>query len=245
MTAGMVLRNYLPDHHLNTDSKDAIRLATVIVGTLSALALGLLIASAKTTYDNADLELRTSAARIVLLDRVMAHYGPETTTARQQLAKVVERRLRRGWTAATADEAAGGEAEFQDIELVQSNLRDLVPTNDIQRSLQSRALEVSGMVAEGHWLLVESANTGLPWPFLTILVLWLALLFATFGLQAPPNPTVICILAVCALSVATAIFLITEMADPYQGLLHISDEPLREALGRLGQGDATQATFTK
>ena len=78
VVAGIFIRDRLPKHHLSTDSKEAIKLATAVVGTLSALAVGFLIASAKTAFDDAEAELRTSVARVVLLDRVMAHYGPET-----------------------------------------------------------------------------------------------------------------------------------------------------------------------
>lgn len=226
------MRARLPDHHLNAESKDAIRLATAVVGTLSALALGLLIASAKSTYDNAEVEMRTAAARVLLLDRVMAQYGPETDKARE----LIEKRLSRGWTAETTDEpSAKALGEYQDIEAVQADLRSLTPKDAVQRSLQARALEVSGMVAETHWLLVESGKEGLPWAFLTVLVCWLALLFATFGLQAPTNPTVLSILLVCALSVAGAIFLISDMANPYVGLVHVSDAPLQSAIERLGK----------
>lgn len=233
---GMMVRARLPDHHLNAESKDVIRLATAVVGTLSALALGLLIASAKSTYDNAEVEMRTAAARVLLLDRVMAHYGPETGNARQLLRELIEKRLSRGWTAETTDQASGKTlGEYQDIEAVQGDLRSLSPRDAVQSSLQARALEVSGMVAETHWLLIESGSEGLPWPFLIVLVYWLSLLFATFGLQAPPNPTVVSILLVCALSVAGAIFLISDMANPYIGLIRISDAPLQSALARLGQ----------
>lgn len=233
---GMWMRAKLPDHHLSTDSKEVIRLATAVVGTLSALALGLLIASAKTAYDNADLELKSSAAHVVLLDRLMAHYGPETSDARNLLKKIIEKRLDRGWTVDTSDENSGQfHGEFQDIEAVQNSLRMLEPRTDAQRLIQTRALQVSGIVAEGHWLLVETNNEGLPWAFLTVLVFWLALLFGTFGLQAPPNGTVACILLVCSISVGGAVFLIVDMARPYTGVIHISDTPLRAALGRLGQ----------
>src|ERR1700736_3007604 len=74
---GMTLGAALPAHHLSSDSKDAIKLATAIVATLSALALGLLVASVKTSFDTADTQLRNSIARTVLLDRIMAHYGPK------------------------------------------------------------------------------------------------------------------------------------------------------------------------
>jgi hypothetical protein len=232
----MLLRFRLPGHHLNSDSKDVIRLATAVVGTLSALALGLLIASAKSTLDNAELEMRSSVARVVLLDRVMAHYGPETKDARDLLRQLVEKRLDRGWNAENTDQVSGKfVGEYQDIEGVQDSIRALSAETQAQRSLQARAVEVSETIAEAHWLLVETDDEGLPWAFLTVLIFWLALLFATFGLQTPPNGTVISILAVCALSVAGAIFLIVDMAHPYLGLIHVSAEPLQSALARLGQ----------
>lgn len=232
---GMFARSRLPEHHLNSESKDVIRLATAVVGTLSALALGLLIASAKSDYDNAQAEMKTSAARIVLLDRIMARYGPETEHPRAVLKQIIQKRLDRAWNAERADELSNGALpEFEDIEDIQDSLRALNPKDTAQGSLQTRALEVSGMIAEGHWQLVETTDEGLPVPFLIVLISWLALLFATFGLQAPLNSTVILIIIVCSLSVAGAIFVISDMASPYAGLIHISETPLRTALDRLG-----------
>lgn len=233
---GMRIRYSLPDHHLSSESKDVIRLATAIVGTLSALALGLLIASAKSTFEDANTEMRSSVARVLLLDRVLAHYGPETDSARRQLRALVEKRLERGWSVATIDEETGKfPSDYQDIEAVQDQIRSLQPQTDSQRMLQARAVEVSGQVAEAHWLLIETDNEGLPWAFLTVLVFWLSLLFGTFGLQAPPNATVALIMLVCALSVAGAVFLIVDMANPYIGFVHLSSDPLRAALQRLGE----------
>lgn len=232
----MVVRARLPGHHLQTDSTDVIRLATAVVGTLSALALGLLIASAKSSYDEAEEGLKTSMARIVLLDRLVDQYGPGTGDTRNLLRKIIEARLERGWNVTVVDRASGGlVGEFNYIEAVQKNLRSLTPENQVQQLIKSRALDVSGMIAEAHWLLVETESEGLPWPFLLVLVFWLALLFATFGLQAPPNGTVAAILIVCAVSVGGAVFLIVDMAQPYIGVIHVSDTPLLSALDRLGQ----------
>lgn len=232
---GMVFRDRLPSHHLNSESKEVIRLATAIVGTLAALALGLLIASANSDYKDAQTELDATAARIVLLDRLMAQYGAETGDARGVLRALIQSRLERGWTIeASDDQSAGRASAYRQIEAVQGRLRALEPTDPVHRLIQARALEVSGNVAEGHWLQIESADEGLPWGFFVVLVYWLALLFGTFGLQAPANPTVLAIIIVCALSVAGAIFAISDMANPYAGLIRISDEPLRGALARLG-----------
>jgi hypothetical protein len=232
---GMVLRDRLPSNHLNAESKEVIRLATAVVGTLAALALGLLIASAKSDYDSAQTELDATAARIVLLDRLMAQYGENADDARALLRTLIENRLERGWAIETStDQPAGPVSGYKQIEMVQGMLRALDPQDQVHRLIQMRALEVSGHVAEGHWLQVESADEGLPWGFFVVLVYWLALLFGTFGLQAPANPTVVAIIIVCALSVAGAVFAISDMANPYAGFIQISDEPLQGALARLG-----------
>ena len=66
---GMVLRRALPAHHLSTDSKDVVKLGMGLVGTMAALALGLLLASAKSAYDAQADELRQMSATVLLLDR--------------------------------------------------------------------------------------------------------------------------------------------------------------------------------
>jgi len=229
---GMVLGAVLPAHHLSSDSKDAIKLATAIVATLSALALGLLIASAKTSFDTADTQLRNSIAHTVLLDRILAHYGPETRDARAQLRDVVEKSLR----PVLRDEGSG-DASPNDpgIEPVQDKLRAMAPQTEAQRSLLSSALQVSGDIAEAHWLMFERSEAGFPWPFLMILVLWLVTLFFSFGLLAPRNATVLCIIFFCALSVTSAVFLIVDMEHPFVGFIQVSSAPLRDALEQLGR----------
>jgi hypothetical protein len=233
---GMTLGAALPAHHLSSDSKDAIKLATAIVATLSALALGLLVASAKTSFDTADTQLRNSIARTVLLDRVMAHYGPETREARAQLRQVVETSLRQvlgdGGTGGTNPNAVGDDPG---IEPVQDKLRAMAPRTEAQRWLLSRALQISGDIAEAHWLMFERSEAGFPWPFLTILVFWLVMLFVSFGLLAPRNATVLCIIFFCSLSVASAVFLIVDMEHPFFGFVQVSSAPLRDALDQLGR----------
>jgi hypothetical protein len=234
---GIWLRGRLPVHHLSSDSKDAIRLSTAIIGTLAALALGLLIASAKGAYDDARSELKTSAGRIVLLDRVMAHYGPETAAARQQMHDLLAARLRQSWAVRdVGSDPIDIIGDDRGVESVQDALRALVPANDGQRWLQNRALTISGEIAEAHWLLVEAETEGLPGAFVIVLVFWLALLFVSFGLMSPGNTTVMTTLFLCALSVAGAVFVIVDMDQPYLGLIYISDAPLREALNLLGKG---------
>ena len=90
---GIYLRTALPEHHLSTESKDVVKLGMGLIATMAALVLSLLIASTKGSYDTQRSELRQLSANIMLLDRVLAHYGPETKDSRDLLRHAVVRVL--------------------------------------------------------------------------------------------------------------------------------------------------------
>ena len=237
MLLGIFLRAVLPEHHLSDDSKDVLKLGIGIMGTLAALVLGLLIASAKGSFDTINSGLIQTGSKIILLDRVMAQYGPETKEVRDLLRRGVASVIERMWPekrmkqteVKPLDPRAGFEA-------LQDKLLQLSPQNDAQRWVQSRALQVSGEIAETRWLLFQQVGlSSLPMPFFVLLVSWLVIIFFSFGLFSPRNVTVIIVLLVCALSAAGALYLIQELDRPYGGLIRISSVPLRNALAHLGQ----------
>jgi hypothetical protein len=234
---GMLLRTILPGHHVSDESKDAVKLGIGLIATMAALVLALLIASAKGNFDTMSSGLRQTSSRVILLDRVMAQYGPETKEARELLRRTIASTIRRVWPedyiGQAIAEPPGGRVP---IEVIQDQLRQLAPRNNAQRWLQSRALQISGDIAEGRWLLVEQlGQSSVPMPFLVMLVFWLTVIFAGFGLFSPRNATVIAVLLICALSAAGALFLIMELDTPYEGLIKVSSAPLSNALVHLGQ----------
>jgi hypothetical protein len=95
----MFLHGVLPEHHLSADSKDVVKLGIALIATLSALVLSLPIASAKSAYDTRSNQLLQGSADIVLLDRVLAHYGPPTKEARSLLQRSVVVAIGRFWPA--------------------------------------------------------------------------------------------------------------------------------------------------
>jgi len=208
-----------------------------MIATMAALVLALLIASAKGNYDTMSSELRQASSRVILLDRVMAHYGPETNEARDLLRRSIASTIKRIWPEDNIEQAVAESTEGRvNIETIQDKLRQLSPRNDAQRWLQSRALEISSEIAEGRWLLIEQlGQRTLPMPFFVLMVFWLTIIFASFGLFSPRNATVITVLLICALSAAGSLFLIIELDTPYQGLIKVSSAPLRNALAHLGQ----------
>jgi hypothetical protein len=233
---GMMLRAVLPEHHLSNESKDVVKLGAGLIATLSALVLGLLIASAKSSFDAQRTGFQQLSANIVLLDRLLARYGPETKDARAALHRLVESTIDRLWPKdASQSSGLGAQAITASGTIVFERVRDLLPKTDVQRSLQSQALQICTDLAKTRLLLTEQDESAIPRPFLIVVVFWLTVLFTSFGLFSPLNPTVIATLLVCALSVAGAMFLIVDLDEPLGGLIQISSTPLRNALAQLGQ----------
>ena len=231
---GMVWARALPEHHLSADSKDVIKLATAIVATLAALVLGLLVASAKNSFDREESEFRQAAAQVVLLDRTLAAYGSDTRETRDLLRQVVAIRHNQIWPE-SGTEAAKAMSEGAGIEVVQSQVLNLPAQNDAQHWLKSTALQITSDIATARWSILEQTSSSARWPFLAILVFWLVVIFLSFGLFAPRNGSVIAALFISALSVAGSIYLILDMDRPYSGLIKISSAPLRITLDQLGR----------
>jgi len=234
--AGMFLRARLPEDHLNADSRDVIKLGTGMIATLAALALGLLISSAKGTFDSINSRLSQTGAKIILLDRSMAQYGPETREVRDILRRIVTTTIVRMWPAEKDKIAVEkvGQSEIAQEDMEQ-RIRQLSPQNDEQRQLQSQALRISSEIAEARWFFMEHVGqSSFPETMLILLVCWLTLIFFAFGLFSSPNATVIVVLIVCAFSVASSLFLILELDQPFSGLIKISSAPLLNTLAYLG-----------
>jgi type II secretory pathway pseudopilin PulG len=233
--SGIVLHRVLPREHLSDQAKDVIKVTMAMIATLAALVLGLLTASAKTSLDEKENAVRTWAAEAILLDRTLAQYGPETQEARTLLRQTIATRLAQLWpgegeTVTTDLIAKGG-----GIEGVQRLLLALTPKTDAQRWLQSTALQTTNSIAQSRWMIAQEIASDLRWPFLIVLIFWLTVIFASFGLFAPSNAIVLAALFVAALSVAGSIFLILEMDQPYSGFITVRPDPLRAALDQLGQ----------
>jgi Protein of unknown function (DUF4239) len=228
---GTLVRPLLSETHLQPDSKDLVKMATGLIGTLAALVLGLLIASAKSSFDQKTTQVKQLTATIILLDDLLAEYGPEAAPVRVLLRQSIPPLANRIWHEEQLPtgklvrfESTAEAASFED------QLERLSPNNDTQRSLQSRAIQAFTEGAQIRLLLFAQAGNSIPAPFLIILVFWLAAIFVSFTLFARTNLVVMAALLVCALSFAGAIFLVLELGNPFAGLMGISSATLRNVL---------------
>ena len=231
---GMFFRTLVPEKHLSSDTQDIVKLGIALIATMAALVLGLLVASAKSTYDTRRTQLLQVSADIILLDRVLANYGPETQDARVMLQRSVAAVLEQFWPPNRRRPVAI-DRKASSVESVYDSIQRLVPHSDAQRSLQAQALTIAFDLGRTRVLLFEQLDSSIPLPFLVVLVFWLAVIFVSFGLFAPRNGIVTVAFFVCALSVSGAIFLILELDRSFDGMLQVSSAPLRSALAQLGQ----------
>jgi ABC-type multidrug transport system fused ATPase/permease subunit len=228
---GSVMQRTLPKGQLSPDSKEVVKLSLGIVATLAALVLGLLVASAKTTYSAREGEINQITAYVILLDNLLAKYGEGAQAARASLRKAIPPMVDHIWREAQSvpvqsapfKASAEGEAFYQQVQ-------ELQPTNDMQRGLKQRIIEVALDLAKARLLLFSHLGSSIPFPFLAVLLLWMTILFAGFSLMAPPNTITLASIIVCALSVSAAIFLILGLDQPFSGLMAIQSESLMNAL---------------
>jgi hypothetical protein len=234
--AAIRVRSLLPSGHLSEEAKDVVTRGVGFVVTLAALVLSLLIASGKASYDEIGAKLRQLAIEFVLVDRSLAHYGPETREIRDLLRRTMASGMENIWPGVVAPPPTlQGESARTAIERVQDMTRELKPANDAQRVLQSEALREIVEIKRAGLLLIELRETRMPTPFLIIIVVWLLIVFFGFGLFAPRNRTVNAALLFCAFCAAGALFLILELYAPINGALGISPNIFGVALEEMGQ----------
>ncbi len=233
---GFFLNAALPGHHLNTESRDLLKVVIGVVGTLTALVLGLVIGSAKSSYDDISAGLRQLTTDVILLDRVLARYGPDASQTRAFLRETTIRRLNVLWSGIGDRHPAAGRAETTAaIETLARGLGELKPASDYQRTLRSQAEALTGDLGRAFLITQARAGDTIPHAFIFVLAVWLVIMFAGIGALTPRNATARTGVIACALAFATALFLILELDTPYDGVIQISDAPVRLVFEQLAR----------
>lgn len=236
---GLLLRQCFPEKHLDSETKEVVKLVVGIIGTMTGMVLGLLVASAKSTFDDQRDGVSQLAANIVVLDRALAHYGPETRDSRDALRKSVDDMISKIWSneadlpgvETSTTTGAKGVVKYDEV---YDKILALQPQNDAQRTTQGLALKVIHDTAAMRWLLYSQRSSSIPIVFLVLMVTWLAITFASYGLFAPRHTTTLAVLLLGSLVVSSAVFLILELDHPFDGVMHISSQPLHNALQVIG-----------
>lgn len=231
---GIRLRARLPQHHLCSETKDAVRIGMGSVATMAALVLGLLVASTKSAYDTEKSEVMQMAAKLVFLDQVLENYGPESAETRGMLKEATRAAVERIWPEARTQSGTMAPDKTWSRELPRA-IQKLAPKDELQQAFKSQAVSLANDLGQMRWLLFEQMDSAISVPLLVIMVFWLALTFVSVGLFAPPNGTALAAQVLAALSVAGAVFLILELDQPFHGIVRISSHPMVSALNHLSK----------
>ena len=210
-----------------------VRLAMGLIATMTAVLLGLVTTAARSTFDAHDTAIRSSAVNILTLDRHLARYGSETKPTRDLLRSMVVFQVETTWPAEgrSRDVVALPTPKVEEIE---NQILHLSPATEAQRWFKDVALELSEEVLKTRWRVFASGGA-IPQVFIVVVIFWLSVTFASFGLYAPRNATVVSVLFIAAVSVAAALFLIVELDGPFAGMIRASGGPLRFAIDNLGR----------
>ncbi len=224
----------LPAHHREDDTNNVVRLAANLFVVMTSLVLGLMINSAKNTYESIDHNVHAYATELILLDRTLRQYGPETGEVRQPLVAYVQR-LTAEWTQTSETPLVANRLSERLLTEIGTRLIALAPADAAHGSLLQDARQHLAKVLELRWALIEQSEGTIPPPLIGMLIAWLVLIFASFGFRAPRNAITVATFVVSAALIAGALYLILDMDVPFSGPIQISSAPLQRALAELQQ----------
>ena len=228
--AGWTVRQRLPEHQLTDDTKSLVSVSMAVVATVSALVLGLLISNANTSFRALGGDMDTLSAQILRLDNILRRYGPDTYPARETLRQYAEQKTTDLFPDKEADISLDSPSTYELLQQLEDSILELKPSNPRDQWWLGQAMTLAAKIGDTRWLLAQQVGQGTPKAFVALLVFWLTLLFASFGLFAPPNVTSAVTLTLCALAVAGAVGMILELEQGFGGLIHISPQPMRQAV---------------
>ena len=219
-----------------------VQLAITLLVTFTAIVLGLLTTSVKAGFDAAYNARGEDAAQLAQMDRCLRDYGPETAPIRAQLRSYVAAVIASTWpdepppVGVTYPNTSNMPLTGEDPVL--SNLmnevgletRSLQPKDSVHETLMAACVQQYHDLVQARWKVIEGARGSISAPFYWVLVFWLALLFGTFCLTAPPNPLVVTVIALCALSITVVVFVILDLDEPYGGVFSVPSTSMRNAL---------------
>jgi hypothetical protein len=232
--AGMHSHRFLPPEHLSKESRDAVMLGTGMLSVLASLVLGLLIATAKNSYDLQDTNLRSFAADIIVLDDILRDLGDEAFPTRRALRGYTNQLLHDVWNETYASPyLIENEKAFNFLKRLRAEIQNLKTINQDQRSLVDEARSKSTTLLRERWLLIEQSGPSVRATIIGILVAWIVAIFASFGMNAPRNRTVYAAFLISSFAMGSAVFMILELDRPFEGLLRISIEPVVNAIANI------------
>src|SRR3954471_11613147 len=230
---GAEARDRVPKQHLTDETKSLVSVSTGVLAMVAALVLGLLISNANTKFTQLGGEVTALSAEILRLDHILRRYGADAEPARLVLLQYAEHKAVDLFPDDPSDVRVSNPSTYELLQRLEDTLLSLKPANSRDQWWLNQGLMLASKIGDTRWLIAQQIGQGTPKAFVALLVFWLALLFASFGLFAPPNMTSAITLTLCALAVAGAVAIFLELEQGFGGNVRISPEPMRQAVKTL------------
>jgi hypothetical protein len=244
---GVWVRPLLPEEHKKHETVQLIQLVIGMLVTFAALVLGLMTASAKSSFDTASNDLRTYAADLIEFDTTLRDFGSATDEARRLLRQYTAAAIASTWPnepVPTGDypKDIGTQDNSQKLENVRlgdmltavgRELRQLRTPDSVQQRALDDALTQYRRVVDARWKILEEAHSSISQPFFRTLTFWLGVIFLSFGLITPRNALALVTISLGAVSIASAIYVIVDLDTPFTGPIVVSSSSMRDALTHL------------
>lgn len=235
LSASLLMMHWYPKlsaRHRDEETNTVVRLVANIFVVMTSLVFGLMINSAKNTFEAIDTNMHAYATSLIIFDRTLKTYGDRAQDTREHLAAYVEHAIANPYR---GDEALQHRASpatqfLDDIGVVLAAIR---PETRYQETMLSDLRQQYHSLIEQRWRIVEQSEGTIPMPLIGMLVAWMTLIYASFGYRAPNNLMVIGMFALSALLIAASVYLVLDMDIPFHGPIQISDAPLRRALAEM------------
>ena len=239
---GTFVNSRLSEKHRSPDVIELVQLGITLLVTFTAIVLGLLTTSVKGGYDMAYAARGAYAGQLAQFEHCLRDYGPETEHMREQLRSYVAAVIASTWPSEPPPKGVTypnvahlpriGETPVLAalMDDVGRELYALEPADSFHRNLAAACAGEYAELLRRRWAVIEGLRGSISSPFYWVLVFWLVILFASFGLRAPPNRMSGIVIALCALSVAIAVFVILDLDLPYGGLFGLPSTAMRNAL---------------
>jgi hypothetical protein len=234
---GVSLQHALPEKYTTGGTRDLIERVVGLLTVLTTLVLGLMIWTAYGVYSSQNAAVQSFAQRVLQEDMALADYGPDAAASRARIRAGLKRSLDQMWGDRGESEdfvSRNYRAAIENFRTGQGFLDSLQPSSDAQKTALANANQAHAAIEQIRLQMALALTNPVTYSLLAIVVAWATFLFCGFGLMSRSNAMAFAALAVGAAAVASAVYLIINLSDPYSGLFEASRAPIERILKDVG-----------
>jgi hypothetical protein len=231
---GLMLHRRLPERVTSGALRDMTGAVGGLLSLLTALVLGLLIWTAYGVYSNQATAVRTLATQFLELDLALGDYGPDVAAERIHLKDDLNRIVTEVWSSDRDYAARNYSATIANWHARQTYLKSLRANTDKEKQALDAATQAANAIAHTRLQMAVALIDPVSRPLVFVVVGWAVCIFVSYGLMHAKTLDTLIALAVGAVAVGTAVYLLIDLSHPYSGLFQVSPDPIRQILDFMG-----------